>query len=149
MTLRTTWLERVTGEVIQEGHIRQFRLAVYPLAHGYEPRGAKTNLTVEDAEIIVAAFEARADGGPKVTAEQADKGTRWLHTTGKRLGLPERFTTEWPMHYRLTEVECVDVDDRWNEAWYMPRYTAFYPDGTTLSYRCYSWMSRLGDGSFT
>jgi hypothetical protein len=141
--MQATWLKRVRAARIAEGHIRQLGLAVYPIAHGFNGRGAKTKLTTEDAEIIVTAFEKRVakDGGPKVTDEQADKGTRWLHETGRRLGLPERFYRETPLFYRLSAIEQVFVDVRWSEAHYRPRYTAFYADGTTLNYRAGSWMS--------
>ena len=148
MSMKRTWLERVTAPVITEGHIRQFRLAVWPMSFGFLPSGAKTNMTEADALEIVETFTDRVrnvDGGPKVTNEQADKGTRWLHSTGKRYGIPERFQREWPLFYRFEGCHLIWEDHSWNHAWYAPIYVAHYADGTTLRYAPGSWMSGKRD----
>lgn len=146
MNIYETWLERIQADVIAEGMIRQLRLSIYPLAFDFEPSGAKTNLTEIQAGEIVRAHHARLDGGPKVTEHQADKGAQWLRNMGKRVGLPERFYTEFPLFFRLPDVELVQVDNwRFNSsrfgATFLPRYTAHYADGTILSYRVGAWQS--------
>lgn len=148
MSIYHEWLDRVNGEVIAEGHIRQMVHAVYPLALGYKPGGYRTALTEEEAASVLSDFAARVrlDGGPQVTEEQCEKGARWLHNGWKRLGLPKRFGTEWPLRFRFPGAECVHVDsyrysDGLQRALFLPRYVAYYADGTELSYRVGSWQS--------
>jgi hypothetical protein len=138
------WLERVQADVISEGHIRQFRLAVYPRAYGYGTGGHRLTLTTDEASEIVQAFRRRVsdDGGPLVTDEQADKGRRYLARYADRLGLPldvsyrniDRFRFEAVHHDR-------EGDDRWRMST-APIYRAFWDDGTQLVYWCTPWTAR-------
>lgn len=138
------WLERVTAPVMSEGHIRQFRLAIYPRAFGYPAGGHDLTLTDDEVRRIVAAFRERVkdDGGPLVTEQQAEKGRRWLAYDPKRYGLPVDVDYRDITHFRFEAVHHdVEGDSHWRMST-APIYRAFWENGDQLTYWCTPWTAR-------
>lgn len=138
--MRRAYLERVTAPVIAKGHIQQMYQAVYPLAYGSQPRGKRMSLTAADASEIVAALESRGDGGPLVTPEQCKQGADWLVRYGRKLGLPDDLVGKEPAYFRFPC--CTETyTDSIGFMYFLPVYTAYYPDGTRLRYMARAWQS--------
>jgi hypothetical protein len=136
------WLERVTGPVMTEGHIRQFRHAIVPLAHDYPAGGQQLTMTYDEASDIVEAFKARVrvDGGPLVTEEQAEKGRRWLTGQQRRLGLPDvDYGNIDRFRFEAVHIDWEGTNYRMSTA---PVYRAFWLDGTEFVYWATPWTAR-------
>jgi len=138
------WLDRVLDDSISEGHIQQFKNAVWPRASDgpHSDGGRKMNMTREEAAAIVAAFRRRVakDGGPLVEGGQAEKGRQYLQRHAKRLGLPTDINYLEITHFRLAGVHVVDQNQ-----WRMttaPVYEAYWPDGRVLRYWVGPWTAR-------
>lgn len=138
------WLRRVTAPTISKGHIQMLYQHVYPMAVLPAPRrghfGRRTSLTQGQCEQIVAALVQRVDqdGGPEVEEAQYNQGANWLHRYGKRLGIPERFWTEWPLRFHFAGCRHRESGQY---GYFLPLYVAVYADGTQLRYLAQAWQS--------
>lgn len=144
MSTYRRYLDYVTDAVIGKGHIQQMYQHVYPLTWwGPEPwavGGKRTTLTQSEAYDIVAALEARADGGPFVTDAQRDQGADWLERYGRRLdGMPEPLIGRRPLRFRFPR--CIHIESG-RYGFFLPVYTAIYDDGSEMDYCAGSWQSQ-------
>lgn len=139
------YLDAVRGDEMPKGQIQQMYQHIYPLATWgscWAVRGKRTTLTEDDALDIVAALEARTDGGPFVTAAQCEQGANWLERYGRglvALGYPAELVGRRPVRFRFPRCEHFDAGEY---GFFLPVYTAIYDDGTEMDYVAGAWQSQ-------
>lgn len=146
MNTYDTWVRRATTDPAWTyGTIRQFVNAIVPRSAGCTRGGARTNITPDEAVEIIRLFELRRnrDGGPLVESDQAKKGRDWLSNYHRRLGLRTDIDYQAITEFRLSGFDVLD-----ETSWRMvvaPIYTAYWPDGTRLTYTAIPWQSGGSD----
>lgn len=131
-----TWVARIDSGVFTKAQCRQWANAVYPLARGGQARGAKTNLTQEEAGLLTSHMY-RA-GGVRLTPAHEAQGIDWLRKYGTRqVGVPKDVIDNFD-HFTF-HGQASDIGHRW-EHW-VPVWRIHCTDGHSVDYFTVAWQA--------
>lgn len=131
-----TWQARLASGRVTHAQAVQFCHAIYSRAYGEMPRGKATNVTQEEAEMLVATFERGA--GLVVDEMATERGRRWLAANERRLCLPD---LAWGEITRFMFECAVDGAETRYGTVRGPLYRAEWPDGSSFIYGPTAWQA--------
>lgn len=136
-----TWVDRIESGVFTKAQCGQFARAVVAIAEGGTSRGKRTNLTQEEARMLVDAIKFR--GGVRLTSDHAEQGFRWFERYGRKvLGLGERFHEEVVREFDHFTYNG-EAADSGTTSFYVivPVWRIHLRDGRMYDYYATSWQS--------
>ncbi len=134
----TTWANRIMGGRVTAAQATQFGHAIHTVSIGAMQKGKACNITVDEADELVALLRGR---NPIVDERDAQRGREWLKANARKFGLP---TVDYDAidHFRWVDTYIhAENDTRWG---YIvecgPTYRAYWRDGSWLEYSPRPWQ---------
>ena len=132
------WADRLVADTWQKGWIRQWYQHILPRAAGHRAGGKATALTDHECDILDRAFISRRNRPPRVSDEQAEQGSVWLHRYAVRRGGPN---LDYLKIDHFDFVGCIEVSSHIYHVSYAPQYRAVWANGDTLTYSVTAWQT--------
>lgn len=133
-----TWEARLDSGRFTKGQCDAWRNTVCALADGEIGGGHRTNLTIDEAELLVARFTPML-----LTEEHTAQGLAWLEKYGYReLSLPRERIEAGFRHFTLADVHSVYTGQFHNVR--TPVWGIHLADGSEIRYEWGAWQSAPG-----
>lgn len=134
------WDQRLDGDMLTRGQIRQLCNAVAAGGFGYMIGGHHTNLTHDDARVLMDKFGARCrEGGYKLERDHEQAGLEWLWSYGRNVGITPTMLEDFDS-FRLVGV--VIAKDGPVRAHIVPRYRVLFKNGSWVEYSWSPWQDK-------
>lgn len=136
-----TWQKRLESGVFTKSQCQQWARVIVPLTQDREPRGHRTNLTADEADVLM--VHMRNAGGMRLTDEHTAQGLSWLiQNAKKRLpDLPDVWNAFSHFLY-MGEAESYGTS---YARMYVPVWRIVLRDGTAWDYFTLSWQTGQRD----
>lgn len=134
------WDKRLAGDTLTRGQIRQLCNAVAAGGLGYYIGGSTTNLTHEEARLLMDKFGARCrEGGYGLERDHTKFGVEWLRLNGKKVGITAEMLADFDS-FRLVGV--VVARSNGIRAAIVPRYRVLFTNGSWVEYSWSPWQDK-------